>query len=146
MDTFWNGRINKKIKKEHNERINKDKIIRNIRSHFEQQEEDYYVPKKITNFWDNNYIEYECNGDKNRKLSLDKYISKIKPYLRNIIINLQNSDVQLTYAINFISLKDAEEKRIMHSNSGNINFTLIVMQMMLLVNSLSQYVQDIKKT
>ena len=146
MDTFWNGRINKKIKKEHNERINKDKIIRNIRSHFEQQEEDYYVPKKITNFWDNNYIEYECNGDKNRKLSLDKYISKIKPYLRNIIINLQNSDVQLTFVINFISLKDAEEKCIMHSNSSNINFSLIAMQMMLLVNSLSQYVQDIKKT
>ena len=146
MDTFWNGRIKKKIKKEHNERINKDKIIRNIRSHFEQQEEDYYEPKKITNFWDNNYIEYESNGDKNRNLSLDKYINKIKPYLRNIIINLQNSAVQLTFAINFISLKVEEEKRIMLSNSGNINFTLIVMQMMLLVNSLSQYVQDIKKT
>ena len=146
MDTFWNGRIKKKIKKEHNERINKDKIIGNIRSHFGQQEEDYCEPKIITNFWDNNYIEYDSNGDKNRNLSLDKYINKIKPYLRNIIINLQNSAVQLTFAINFISLKVAEEKRIMLSNSGNINFTLIVMQMMLLVNTLSQYVQDIKKT
>ena len=33
---------------------------------------------------------YESNGDKNRKLPLDEYLYKIKPYLRNIIFNLQN--------------------------------------------------------
>ena len=45
----------------------------------------------------------------------------------NIIINLQNSDawkIQLTIAINFISSKDVEEERVMHSRrSDNIKFT-----------------------
>ena len=57
---------------------------------------------------------------------LDEYYNKIEAYLRNIIINLQNSDawkIQLAIAINFISLKDSEQEPIMHSNSGNIKFT-----------------------
>ena len=56
------------------------------------QEEDYYDPKRVNNFWNNNYIEYENNGDKNTNLSLDKYLNKIKTYLRHIIINLQYFD------------------------------------------------------
>ena len=46
--------------------------------------------------------------------------------MRNIIINLQNFDawkIQLTIAVNFISLKYAEDERSMHSNSGHIKFT-----------------------
>ena len=83
----------KKIeKKKHNERIIKDRIIKDIRALFEQQEEDYYEPKRVTNFWNNNYIEYESNGNKNRNLSLHEYYNKNRPYLRNIIIDLQNSN------------------------------------------------------
>ena len=112
-------------KKEHNERVNKDGIIRDIMAHFEQ-EEDYYELKRVYNFWKNNYMGYESNSDKNRNLSLDEYLNKIETYPRNIIINLQNSDtweIQLTIAINFISSKDTEEGRVMHSNSDNIKFT-----------------------
>ena len=82
-----------------------------------KHEKDYYEPKRISNFWNNNYIEYRSNGDKNRNLLLDEYLHKIKPYLRNMIINLQNFDVwkiQLTIAITFISSKDAEDERVMH--------------------------------
>ena len=45
--------------------------------------------------------------------------------MRDIIINLQNSDtwkIQLTITINFISSKDVDEKRVMHSKSNNIEF------------------------
>ena len=45
--------------------------------------------------------------------------------MRNIIIDLQNSDtlkIQLTIEINFISSKDAEEEGVMHSRSDNIKF------------------------
>ena len=80
----------------------------------------------MRNFWNNNYIEYESNGDKNRNLLLDEYLNKIIPYLRNIIIDLQNSDtwkIYSTITINFISSKDAEEERVMPSTSGNIKFT-----------------------
>ena len=50
----------------------------------------------------------------------------MKPYLKNIINDLQNSDpsrIQLTIEINFITSKDAEEERLMHSTSNNINFS-----------------------
>ena len=117
---------NQRKKKGHNERLIKDRLIRDIGTLFEQQEEDYYKPERVNNFWNNNYIEYESNGDKNRNLSLDKYLNKIKPYLRNVIIDLQKSDawkIQLTITINFISSKDAEEERVMHSMSDNIKFT-----------------------
>ena len=39
----------RKKKPEHNERLIKDKIIRDIRSLCEQEEE--YKPKKVSNFW-----------------------------------------------------------------------------------------------
>ena len=93
-----------------------------IRTLFEQ--EDYYEPERVSNFWNNNYIKYKHNGDKNRNLSLDEYLNKIEPYLRNIITDLQNLDawkIQSTIAINFISSKDAEEEHVMHSSSGNNN-------------------------
>ena len=74
----------------------------------------------------NNHIKYKSNGDKNSNLLLDKYLNKIKPYLTDIIINLQSSDtwkIQLTIAINFTSSKDTEEECVMHSTSNNIKLT-----------------------
>ena len=85
-----------------NERLIKDKIIRDIKTLFQQQEEDYYKPKRVSSFWNNSYIEYESNGDKNSNASLDEYLIKIKPYLKDIIIDLQSSDtrkIHLTIAI-----------------------------------------------
>ena len=78
----------KKIKKK---KVIRDKIIRYIKTLLEQ-EEDYYKPERVRNSWKNNYIEYESNGNKNRNLSLDKDLPKIKPHFRNIIINLQSSE------------------------------------------------------
>ena len=54
-------------------RTRRDRIINDIRTLFEQ-EEDYYKLKKVSNFWKNNYIEYEGNGDKNRNLSVGEYL------------------------------------------------------------------------
>ena len=68
--------------KELNERLIKDRTIRDTRALFEQ-EEDYYKlkPKRINNFWNNNYIECESNGDKNIDSSLGEYLNKIKNLL-----------------------------------------------------------------
>ena len=57
-------------KKEQNEKTIKDKIIRDIRTLFEQQEEDYYKPKRVSNW------------------SLDECLNSIKPHLRNTIMDL----------------------------------------------------------
>ena len=95
-------------------------MFRDIRTLFEQKEDDY-KPKRVSNFWNNIFIEDESNGDKNRNLSLDEYLNKIEEYN----IDLQDSDtwkIQLTITINFSSSKDAEEERVMHSTSDNIKF------------------------
>ena len=51
METFWNRRRKRRKesqnKKKHNERLIKDKLIRDIKTLFEQQEEDYYKPKRV---------------------------------------------------------------------------------------------------
>ena len=83
----------KKLEKnEINDRLIKDRAIRDIRTLFEQEKDKYYYkPKRASNFWNNKYIRYKSNGDKNRNLSLDEYLNKIKPYLSNIVIDLKNS-------------------------------------------------------
>ena len=119
IDDIWTLFEIGKEKIQKRQKIIKDKIIWYIRTLFE----DYYEPKRVSNFWNNNYIKYERNGDKNRNLSLDEYLPKIKPYLTNIIINFQNSDalkIHLTIVINFTSAKDVEEEHIMHSDNVNI--------------------------
>ena len=77
-------------RKKENETI-KDKLIRDIRTLF-NQEDDYYKPIRVGNFWNSNYIEYESSGDRNQNLSVKEDLDKIKPYLGDIIINLQKSD------------------------------------------------------
>ena len=58
INDIWNllkQREKKKKKIRPNQRITKDGIIRDSRTLFEQQE-DYYEPKKVGNFWNNNWI------------------------------------------------------------------------------------------
>ena len=57
-----------------------------------KQNDDYYKPISVSNFWNNNYIEDESSGDKNKNRLLREYLDKIEPYLRYIIINLQKLD------------------------------------------------------
>ena len=62
-----------------------------------------------------------------KNLSVKEYLNEIKPYLRNIIIDLQKYrawNVQLTLVINLISTKDVDEDRVMHSKSGNTEFLI----------------------
>ena len=43
----------------------KDRIIKDIRK-LAVQKEDYCKPVRVGNFYSNNYIEYESNGDRNK--------------------------------------------------------------------------------
>ena len=87
--------------------------MKDIRNLFEQEEEkDYYNSIRVGNVWSNNYIEYESNGDRNKTLSIEEYLNKIRLYLKYIINHFKKSDtwkIQLTIAINFISSKDNDE-------------------------------------
>ena len=60
---------------------------------------------------------------RNKTLSIEEYLNKIRPYLKGIINYLKRSDtwkIQLKIAINFISSKDAYEEHVMHSKTDNI--------------------------
>ena len=52
-------------------------------------DEDYCKPKITNSAFNNNYIQYESMGDKekDKKLSNKKYIDVIRPYLSDIINN-----------------------------------------------------------
>ena len=41
---------------------------------------------KVSDFWSNNYIECKSIGDKNKTLSVEGYLNKIRTYLKDIII------------------------------------------------------------
>ena len=86
------GNIVKNIRnlfKPKNEAI-KRRIIREIKTLFEQ-ENHYYKPIRVGNVWNNNNIEDEINGDRNKNLAVKEYLKEIKPYLREIIIDHQKS-------------------------------------------------------
>ena len=55
----------------------KGRIVRDIRSLFEQ-EEDYYKPVRVGNFYSTNYIKYESNSDRNKSLSIKEFFEEIK--------------------------------------------------------------------
>ena len=76
---------------EHNVRLISNRIIRDIRTLFEQEDEDYLKSERINRFWNNDYTEYQSSGDKS--LSSNEYLNKFKTHLKNTKKDLQRSDV-----------------------------------------------------
>ena len=114
--------------------------MRNIENLFgDADEKDYYKPVKTKAAFNDNYVEYERSGDKDKNLSLEEYLDMIRPYLQDLINNhkatiklkdrsvkIINDDtygewkIQLTIQINFISSLDPKEIRTMDSMSANV--------------------------
>ena len=115
----------KKYAERNRENISEDKAIGLIKARLNGDikkiidlKEDYYNPVRVCNFSNNNYIEYESNGDNHKTLLMKEYFDQIKPYLKDIIIDLKKPDtwkIQSTIAINFISFKDHDEERVIYS-------------------------------
>ena len=84
---------------------------------FEQQEnEDYYKPKRVNNFWNNNHIEYENDADKNRNLI--KYFDKTNiltliwvSFLRNLIEYSNKTNILPLPWVGFLGLHFEVGKR-----------------------------------
>ena len=81
------------------ERI-KDLILRNIKNllEYENEEENYYKPVRVNNFWSNNYIEYKSNNGKSRIACVEEYLDKIRSNLKVV-----STTFLLVY---FVSLKE----------------------------------------
>ena len=81
----------------------------------------------MSNFWSKNYIEYESNVGRNKTLSVEEYLNKTRPYLKDIINNLGKCDtwkIQLTIAINIIYSIDNDEECVIHSKSDDIEIMI----------------------
>ena len=62
-------------------------LIRYMENLCKKIDEDYYKPTKTKSSFDNNNIEYESRGDKNKNLLPEDYLDIIRPYLRDMINN-----------------------------------------------------------
>ena len=107
-------------------------------------DEDYYKPIIARGAFNSSYIQYESKGDKGKNLSIKEYLNMIKPYLSDIINNHKTHGlvryhsgnkiwveetsskwkIQLTMAINFISSKNSDETRTMHTKSNNVEIMM----------------------
>ena len=110
-------------------------------------DEDYYKPIITNGAFNSNYIQYESmEGEgKDKNLSVEKYLDKIKPYSRDIMndhktqgegrIHSENTiikqttesewKIQLTMEINFVSsLPNSDETRIMRPKIDNIKIMM----------------------
>ena len=107
-------------------------------------DEYYYKPIIAKSAFDGSYIQYESKGDKGKNLSIKKYLNIIKPYLIDVInehkthglvryhsgnkswLEETSSEwkIQLAMAINFISCKDSDETRTMHTKSSNVEIMI----------------------
>ena len=106
------------------ERDKGDLFNRNL---FNEIGADFYKPTKTKHAFNDNYIEYESKGDKDKKLSPKEYLDMIRPYLSDMINDHKTQSewkIQLTMQINFISSKDSEETRPMHTKSHNIEIMM----------------------
>ena len=82
----------------------------------------------------------KVGGDKGKNISIKRYLKVIRPYLSDLInkhkthgLTRYHSDnkswigktssewkIKITMAINFISSKDSDETRTMHTRSNNV--------------------------
>ena len=90
--------------------------------------EDSYKPIIVNGAFNNNYIQYESKGDKDKTLIISEYLDKIRPYLVDMINDHKNQSewkIQLSAEISFISSRpDSNETRIMHTKSDNIEIMI----------------------
>ena len=73
-----------------------NKGIKDVRHLFDLSiDKDCYKPiKTVSDFDDNNdYIEYESKGDKDKTLSITEYLSRLRLYLRDIIDDYKTQGV-----------------------------------------------------
>ena len=62
------------------------KGIRNVKNLFDLSiDEDYYKQIITNGAFHNNYIQYETKGNKDKILTIRKYLDMIRPYLSDII-------------------------------------------------------------
>ena len=81
-----------------------------------KKEKNYNKLVRVSNFWNNSYIDYESNSDRSKTLSVEEYLNKIRTYLKDIMNNPKKSNswkIQLAIEINLISSINNDEECVM---------------------------------
>ena len=84
-------------------------------------------PAKLCSTFNDNYIQYQSIGDKDKSLPIKEYPDMMRPYLSGIINDHKAQEewkIHLTRAIKFFSSKDSDETQIMQSKSDNIEIMI----------------------
>ena len=59
--------------------------MKNVKDSFDLSVDEDYKPIITKGVFNGNYIQYESKGDKEKHLSIKKYLNMIRPYLSDII-------------------------------------------------------------
>ena len=90
--------------------------------------EDYCKPIIVNSAFNNNYIEYESKGDRDKISTVNEYLYMIRPYLVGMINDQKIKGewkIKLTAEIGFISSKlDSCETHIMRIKSDNVRIMI----------------------
>ena len=81
-----------------------------------KKEKNYNKLVRVSNFWNNSYIDYKSNSDRSKTLSVEEYLNKIRTYLKDIMNNPKKSNswkIQLAIEINLISSINNDEECVM---------------------------------
>ena len=105
----------------------KYKGIKNLEHLFDEtNEDDYYKPILARSSFNGSYKKYESRGDKEKTLSIEQYLNKIIPYLKELINNhkaINNGSnewkIKIKTHIKFISLIDTKDIRTFYVQSEN---------------------------
>ena len=90
-------------------------------------EKYHYEPKNPVSGFNNNYIQYESIGDKDKTLTITEYLDMIRPYLSDIINDHKTQGewkIRLIILINFVSSKYSDETRTMDTKNDNIEIMM----------------------
>ena len=107
----------------------KYKGIKHLEHLFEEINEDeevYYQSILANSSFKGSYEEYKSRSDKEKTLSIEQYLHKIMPHLKELINNHKaindgsnECKIQLNMCIKFVSLLDAKDIRTVYVQSEN---------------------------
>ena len=113
-----------------------------------KSKKDVYKPIEISGAFSDNFVEYKSDSKKDKSISIASYLNKIRKHLRKMIDDKKKIGewkTQLVLKINFISSKNFNDTRDMHSKSDNVEIMMGVDTNEIIKNFLILFYKDIKK-
>ena len=107
--------------------LNKREKIKKIEKIIKIKRYDAYKPVKVYEAFDGNFVEYQSNGNKDKSISIERYLRIITEYLKKMIDSKKKSGewkTQLIMKIIFISSRNFIGSRDMCSKSDNIEIMI----------------------